>query len=59
MEVQQPTINWDDGSLAEEWSHFEQHVQLMFIEAVAEKTRAKSSYDTCDKARGAKSQEIL
>ena len=38
MEIQQPTINWDAGSLAEEWSRFKQHVQLMFIGLLAEKT---------------------
>ena len=38
MEVQQPTINWEDGSLTEELSRFEQHIRLMFIRPLAERT---------------------
>ena len=38
MDAQQPTINWDSSSLAEELIQFEQYAQPRFFEPLSGKT---------------------
>ncbi|XP_065568928.1 uncharacterized protein LOC136032586 [Artemia franciscana] len=58
MEVQQPSINWDATSLADEWNRFEQHARLMLIGPLAEKTE-KSQCAYLLIWMGEKGQEIF